>query len=120
VAGAFNPNVANMKRAVQRLERKIDSGVDYILTQPIYSSEKIVELAEATKHIDGPIFVGIMPLTSTKYAEFLHNEVPGIELTDDVRDRMRAVAGDREKSAEVSIEMSKELLDTALEHFNGI
>lgn len=120
VSAAFNPNVANMKRAVQRLERKVDSGADYILTQPIYSSEKIIELAEATKHIDIPIFVGIMPLTSTKNAEFLHNEVPGIELTDDVRDRMGAVAGDREKSAEVSIDISKDLLDTALEHFNGI
>lgn len=120
VAAAFNPNVANIKRAVQRLERKVESGADYILTQPIYDSNKIVELAEMTKHIDIPIFVGIMPLTSTRNAEFLHNEVPGIELTDDVRDRMRAVAGDREKSAEVSIDISKDLLDTALEHFNGI
>lgn len=120
VAAAFNPNVANMMRAVQRLERKVESGADYILTQPIYSSEKIVELAEATKHIDIPIFVGIMPLTSTKNAEFLHNEVPGIELTNDVRDRMREVAGNREKSAQVSIDISKGLLDTALEHFNGI
>src|SRR5690625_1987356 len=108
VAAAFNPNVANMKRAVQRLERKVESGADYILTQPIYDSEKIVELAEVTKHIDIPIFVGIMPLTSTRNAEFLHNEVPGIELTDDVRNRMREVAGDREKSAEVSIDISKE------------
>src|SRR5699024_9337689 len=120
VAAAFNPNVANMKRAVQRLERKIESGADYILTQPIYSSDKINELAEATEHLDTPIFIGIMPLTSTKNAEFLHNEVPGIELTDDVRARMKAVAGDREKSAEVSIDISKELIDTALKHFNGI
>src|SRR5690625_196244 len=39
VAGAFNPNVANVERAVQRLEKKIASGSDYILTQPIYSKE---------------------------------------------------------------------------------
>lgn len=120
VAAAFNPNVANVGRAVQRLERKIESGADYILTQPIYSKEKIVELKEATAQIDVPIFVGIMPLTSTRNAEFLHNEVPGIKLTDEVRERMKAAGADREKSTAESIAISKELIDTALEHFNGI
>src|SRR5699024_6411744 len=104
----------------QRMERKIKSGADYILTQPVYDVEKIVELKEATKHIDTPIFLGIMPLTSTKNAEFLHNEVPGIKLTDDVRYRMRDVADDRERSTAESIAISKELVDVALEHFNGI
>lgn len=120
VAAAFNPNVANVSRAVQRMEKKVESGADYILTQPIYSSEKIIELKEATAHIDTPIFVGIMPLTSTKNAEFLHHEVPGIKLTDDVRARMKAAEGDRALSTKESIAISKELIDTALAHFNGI
>lgn len=120
VAAAFNPNVANVKRAVQRLEKKIASGADYILTQPVYSNEKMIELKEATAHIDAPIFLGIMPLTSTKNAEFLHNEVPGIKLTDEVRARMKAAEGNRALSTRESIEISKELIDTAIEHFNGI
>lgn len=120
VAGAFNPNVANVTKAVQRLERKITSGADYILTQPMYDEEKIAELGDATKQIEVPIFVGIMPLTSSKNAEFLHNEVPGIKLSDHVRERMQAVQGDREKSTAESIAISKELIDAALEHFNGI
>ncbi|HLR73444.1 MAG TPA: bifunctional homocysteine S-methyltransferase/methylenetetrahydrofolate reductase [Pseudogracilibacillus sp.] len=120
VAAAFNPNVANVGRAVQRLERKIASGADYILTQPIYSPEKIVELKEATAHIDVPIFIGIMPLTSTRNAEFLHNEVPGIKLTDEVRERMKEAGTNREKSTAESIAISKELIDTALKHFNGV
>lgn len=120
VSAAFNPNVANIAKAVQRMEKKIESGADYILTQPVFSADKIVELKEATKHIDTPIFIGIMPLTSTKNAEFLHNEVPGIKLTDEVRDRMRAAAGNRALSTQESIAISKELIDVALEHFNGV
>ena len=120
VAAAFNPNVANVKKGVQRMERKIKSGANYILTQPIYSSEKMIELKEATAHIETPIFIGIMPLTSPKNAEFLHNEVPGIKLTDEVRARMKATAGNRELATAESIAISKELLDTALKHFNGI
>lgn len=120
VAGAFDPNVANMKRAVQRLERKINSGSDYILTQPIYDVEKIREMKEVTAHLDTPIFVGIMPLTSTKNAEFLHHEVPGIRLTDEVRDRMKATDGNRARATAESIAISKELIDVAIEHFHGV
>lgn len=120
VSAAFNPNVKNMEQAVKRLERKISFGADYFLTQPVYSKETIIELANATKHIEEPIYIGIMPLTSTRNAEFLHNEVPGIKLTDDVRDRMASARGDKEKSTEIGIEISKDLLDTALEHFKGI
>lgn len=120
VAAAFNPNVKNIEKAVKRLERKVQSGADYILTQPIYSPEAIVELKQATAHIDVPIFIGVMPLTSAKNAEFLHNEVPGIRLTDEVRERMKATGSNRVESTIESIAISKELIDVALEHFNGI
>lgn len=62
------------------------------MTQPIYSVEQIEEVYEATKHLETPVFVGIMPLTSTRNAEFIHNEIPGIKLPDNVR-RAMALAG---------------------------
>ncbi len=120
VASAFNPNVANLEKAVKRLEKKIACGSDYFLTQPIFSSEKIKELKQATKHLDTPIFIGIMPLTSTRNAEFLHNEVPGMKLEDNTRDRMRAVAESRGESIAEGLTIARELIDTAMEHFHGI
>lgn len=81
---------------------------------------KIKEIYEATKHLNVPIFIGIMPLTSLKNAEFLHNEVPGIKLSDEIIERMRAFDGDKEKSQQTGIEIAKELIDTALRYFNGI
>ncbi|UFT99958.1 bifunctional homocysteine S-methyltransferase/methylenetetrahydrofolate reductase [Radiobacillus kanasensis] len=119
VAAAFNPNVAHLEKAVKRLERKIEYGADYFLTQPIFSVEKIEELYHATKHINTPIYIGIMPLTSSNNAEFLHNEVPGMKLTDDVRARMHA-ASDRAKSIREGIVISKELIDTAIHYFHGV
>ncbi|MFD2617308.1 bifunctional homocysteine S-methyltransferase/methylenetetrahydrofolate reductase [Terrilactibacillus laevilacticus] len=120
VAAAFNPNVRNLDRAVARMERKIASGADYFITQPIFDPKRIVELSEATKHIKAPIFVGIMPLTSSRNAEFLHNEVPGIQLTDQARQTMAKVSGNKEQSAIEGINIAKELVDVAMEHFNGI
>ncbi len=85
IGAAFNPNVRHLEKAVQRMEKKIESGADYFMTQPIYSSAQIEALYHETKHIEQPIYIGIMPLTGTRNAEFLHNEVPGIKLTDDIR-----------------------------------
>ena len=102
------------------MEKKIEAGADYFITQPIYSPEKIIEVYEATKHIEAPIYIGIMPLTSSQNAEFLHNEVPGIKLTDEVRARMALFDGNREQSTREGLEVSKELIDVALEHFHGI
>lgn len=61
-----------------------------------------------------------MPLTSTRNAEFLHNEVPGIKLNHNVRDRMRFVSNDRDKSIEQGISIAKELIDVSLRYFHGI
>jgi len=120
VAAAFNPNVRHLDRATLRLEKKIEAGADYFITQPIYSVEKIVAVYEATKHLKVPIYIGIMPLTSSTNAEFLHNEVPGIKLTDEVRARMALSAGHRDNSTQAGIEVAKELVDVALKYFHGI
>ncbi|MGP0585859.1 bifunctional homocysteine S-methyltransferase/methylenetetrahydrofolate reductase [Paenibacillus timonensis] len=118
VGAAFNPNVKHLHKAVERLEKKIASGADYIMTQPVYDRELIVAIKQATAHLDVPIFIGIMPLASGKNAEYLHNEVPGIQLSDDVRKRMEGLQG--EEGRAMGVEIAKELLDTAMEHFNGI
>ncbi|MCI3921523.1 bifunctional homocysteine S-methyltransferase/methylenetetrahydrofolate reductase [Paenibacillus sp. TRM 82003] len=118
VGTALNPNVKHLHKAVERLEKKIEAGADYVMTQPVYDPELIVKLHEATKHLDIPIFLGIMPFTSGRNAEYLHNEVPGITLSDDVRARMAGLEG--EAGRRVSLDISKELLDVAMERFKGI
>ncbi|WP_168122037.1 bifunctional homocysteine S-methyltransferase/methylenetetrahydrofolate reductase [Paenibacillus sp. HB172176] len=118
VGAAFNPNVKHLDKAVQRLERKIASGADYIMTQPIYDPALFERVAEATKHLDIPIFVGIMPLANGRNAEYLHNEVPGIQLSDEVRRRMAGLEGAEGRAEGVKI--AQELLDAAMPLFNGI
>lgn len=109
-----------LDRAVKRLEKKIECGADYFITQPVYTKEKIIEIYEATKHLETPIFIGIMPLTGIRNSEFLHHEVPGIKLSDEVLERMRATGNDKNLATAEGIAIAKELIDTAAELFNGI
>lgn len=118
IGAAFNPNVKHLDKAVQRLEKKIASGADYIMTQPVYDAKLIEEVAKATAHLNVPIFIGVMPLASGRNAEYLHNEVPGIQLSDEVRSRMAGLEGEAGRAEGVKI--AEELLDAATAHFNGI
>jgi homocysteine S-methyltransferase len=118
VGAAFNPNVKHLDKAIQRLEKKVEAGADYIMTQPVYDVALIREIAEKTKHISVPIFIGIMPLASGRNAEYLHNEVPGIQLSDAVRAEMAGLEGEEGRAAGTKI--AKALIDEAVKHFNGI
>jgi methionine synthase I (cobalamin-dependent)/5,10-methylenetetrahydrofolate reductase len=120
IAAAFNPNVRSVEKAVKRLEKKIEYGADYFITQPVFSVEKLLEVYENTKHLDTPIYIGLMPLLSSKNAEFLHNEVPGIKIADSIRNRMAELNDNPVQAAREGIEITKSLIDAALDLFNGI
>ncbi|MDR7239995.1 bifunctional homocysteine S-methyltransferase/methylenetetrahydrofolate reductase [Neobacillus drentensis] len=120
IAAAFNPNVRSLDKAVKRLEKKVHFGADYFISQPVFSEEKLLEVYEHTKHLDAPIYIGLMPLTSSKNAEFLHNEVPGIKIADSIRQRMAQLSDDPLQAAKEGIAISKSLIDAALDLFNGI
>lgn len=120
IAGAFNPNVRSVEKAVKRLEKKIEFGADYFISQPVFSEEKLIEVYEHTKHLNAPIYIGLMPLTGSRNAEFLHNEVPGIKIAQSIRDRMAALNDQPLQAAREGIEITKSLIDTALDLFNGI
>lgn len=120
VAAAFNPNVLNLEKAVRLIQRKVEYGADYIITQPIYDQEKVVILKEALQKakIEVPLFIGVMPLLSGRNAEFLHNEVPGIRLPNEVRERMREAESEG-RSKEEGMNIAKEIIDSIYTHFNG-
>ena len=121
VAAAYNPNVRDISKTKRLVEKKIKSGADYFITQPVFEEEKIVKLAElASNYPDTPFFVGIMPITSYNNAIFLHNEVPGIKLSEEFLSTLEEVKDDKELCQKVALEESKKLLDVALKHFNGI
>ena len=121
VAAAYNQNVRDISKTKRLVEKKIKSGADYFITQPVFEAEKIVKLAElASNYPETPFFVGIMPITSYNNAIFLHNEVPGIKLSEEFLSRLEEVKDDKELCQKIALEESKKLLDVALKHFNGI
>ena len=121
VAAAYNPNVRDINKTERLIEKKINAGADYFITQPIYEHKKIEQLSEiAKKYPDTPFFIGIMPITSYNNAIFLHNEVPGIKLSEEFLNKLEKVKNDKTACQQIALEESKKLLNTVLKYFNGI
>lgn len=119
VAAAFDPNGPNLERRIRRLERKVEAGADLIMTQPLFDPRQARSLHAATRDVGVPIFPGVMPLVSEGNTEFLHNEVPGFMVPDDVRARM-ARAGRGRKARREGIAIAREIIESVLACFNGL
>jgi homocysteine S-methyltransferase len=112
IACALDPTAADLDHEVERLAGKLGAGADLIMTQPIYARaqwERFMERASVRwgDRLPRPVLLGVLPLHTARHAEFLHNEVPGITIPDEVRAAMHAAG---ERGAEVGLEMSLELL----------
>lgn len=90
---AFNPNIADLSGQLRKLDKKLAAGARFVQTQPVFDAGTLARLHAATRPLGVPVLVGLMPLVSERNAEFLHNEVPGIVLPEEVRQRMRGTSG---------------------------
>ena len=89
----FNPNARHLDAQIARLERKLEAGARYVMTQPVFDPALVATVAERTASLGVPIFMGVWPLLNGRQAEFLHNEVPGILIPDPVREKMAGKEG---------------------------
>ncbi len=116
---AFNPNSKNFDAQVKKLERKMERGAHFVMTQPVYEKAMIRKMKEALGPLGIPVLVGVMPVISSRNAEFLHHEVPGISIPDAVREKIRSLP-EGLAQAEYGREVAAELAREVAEHFRGI
>jgi methionine synthase I (cobalamin-dependent)/5,10-methylenetetrahydrofolate reductase len=116
VGAALDPAAADPAREMERLLAKAEAGARWCQTQPVYDLEVLERFFQRTRP-PIPIVVGVLPLHSSRHAEFLHNEVPGITVPDAVRARMKE-AGDRGLRA--GIETAQALLRQLRGRYAGV
>ena len=119
VGVAFNPNSKNFDAQVKKLERKMERGAHFVMTQPVYEKTMIRKLKEALDPLGIPVLVGVMPVISARNAEFLHHEVPGISIPDAVREKIRSLP-EGQAQADYGREVAAELAREVAQHFRGI
>ena len=93
LATGLEPGAADLDKEIRRLERKKAAGAEIIMTQPIFQTDLLETVLRRVEHLEMPVLIGVLPLVSYKNAEFLHNEVPGMQIPLEIRERMRKMPG---------------------------
>jgi homocysteine S-methyltransferase len=109
LATGAEPAALNYTRELARLEEKIAAGAELIMTQPVYDAAVLTKFLRDIEPFKVPVLVGLLPLASVRNAEFLHNEVPGMQVPDAVRERMRRAGSGPSARAE-GVAIAREML----------
>ncbi len=119
IGAAFNPFADDMEKELGRLAKKREAGADFLMTQPVFDINAL-KIAAKSLPIDWnpPILVGVLPLRSARHAEFLHNEVPGITIPDELRAKLASV--DADAARRIGAEYARQIYHAARESFGGV
>ncbi|HLL21868.1 MAG TPA: bifunctional homocysteine S-methyltransferase/methylenetetrahydrofolate reductase [Kofleriaceae bacterium] len=91
LATGAEPAAHDRERELRRLEEKKRAGAELVMTQPVYDPRTLERFLDDAAPLGLPVMVGILPLASHRNAEFLHNEVPGMAIPAEYRERMAKV-----------------------------
>jgi len=116
IAVACDPTRPNLSEEVDRFYQKVTGGAHFTMTQPIYDPQLwrnfLAIYEERYGDFPVPVLIGVLPLQSHRHASFLHNEVPGITLSEEALERMRkAGANGRQEGVKMAQELLLQLKD---------
>ncbi len=110
VGAGCNPGHVDLDFEVERYGLKVEAGAGFFFSQPVFEPDVLQRFLDRVEIFPRvPFMVGILPIVSAKNAEFFHNEVPGMQIPQRVRDRLKA-APTKEEQREIGIQEAQAAL----------
>jgi methylenetetrahydrofolate reductase (NADPH) len=121
IGAAANPFADPFELRVMRLAKKIAAGADFIQTQCIFNVEKFEQWMEGVRarglHKKTHILAGVTPIKSVGAARYMQKRVPGMDVPQEIVDRMASVP--KEKQPEEGVDICVETIDR-LKQIEGV
>lgn len=114
-----NPAAADLESEMGKFGKKAEAGAQYCLTQPVYETRILERFVNDVRGYGIPVLAGVLPLVSSRNAEFLHNEVPGMSVPQPVRDRL-AAAPTRQRARDVGVAVARDMVAAARDLAAGV
>ncbi len=106
---AANPFAYPFEFRAVRLGKKIDNGADFVQTQIIYNVEKFARFMEMCRDLGLPerayILAGVTPPKSLGMARYMKKFVPGMDVTDEVIERMKGAKDKQEEGINICVDI---------------
>jgi homocysteine S-methyltransferase len=99
-----NPGAENPDAELRRFEYKVEAGAEFAITKPIFDVAGFERFMTRIEAFRIPVLAGLWPFESVLNAEFMANEVPGVQVPDAMLERMhRAERADAAAAEGVAI-----------------
>ncbi|MEN6412034.1 MAG: bifunctional homocysteine S-methyltransferase/methylenetetrahydrofolate reductase [Veillonellales bacterium] len=118
VGGALNVNAAKPEVELERMSRKRENGAAFFLTQPVFNESAIEFIAKARSKGNVKLLGGIMPLVSYRNAQFLNNEMPGIQVPEVLINQFDASMA-KQEAEDLGIALAVKIAEEIKPHVNG-
>jgi homocysteine S-methyltransferase len=114
-----NPGALDLDHEIRRFEWKVEAGAEYAITQPVFDVKQLKHFLKRIEHCRIPVVPGIWPLTSYRNAEFLNNEVPGVDVPPEILERMRKCE-DGAAALKEGVKIAQEMLAEVRPYVQGV
>jgi homocysteine S-methyltransferase len=114
-----DPTALDRRRELDRFRRKIDAGAEFAISQPVFNPDALLRFLDELGDCPLPILAGVWPLASYRNAQFMQNEVPGVEIPDWIMERMASVEG-REEQMAMGVRIAQESVARIHQRVAGI
>jgi 5,10-methylenetetrahydrofolate reductase len=113
IGAAANPFADPYEFRVDRLEKKIEAGADFIQTQSIFNVNKFnVWMDEVrSRGLDRKIHIiaGVTPLKSLKMTDRMKFHVPGVDIPEHISNRMKKSGDPKREGYEIALELINDI-----------
>ncbi len=116
--GAINQNRLNLGSEIRRVQKKMEAGAQFFLTQPMFTEQEAQRVLQIKQETGAKILCGIMPLISRKNALFIQNEMTGMCVTQEIVERF-AHADTREAGEAVGVQLAKQMMELTYDFADG-
>ena len=118
IGASCDPNAVPLEPQLRLMRRKAEAGAHFFVTQNVFDEKVLERFMEKARPFGLPVIVGVLPLHNSRHAEFLHKEVPGMNIPEAIRERMRR-AGE-ESGAREGQAMARDFLAFCREKCAGV
>jgi len=109
IGATANPFADPYEFMVDRLEKKIRAGANFIQTQSVFNVDKFElwmdEVRSRGLDKEVHILAGVTPLKSLKMTERMKFHVPGVDVPDKIFDRMKTAKDQKEEGYRIALEL---------------
>jgi methylenetetrahydrofolate reductase (NADPH) len=108
VGAAVDPQCGSWSGLKSRFERKVAAGAQFFQSQLICDFDRLDKfMSQVANPCNKPVLAGIFLLKSAKNARFINRNVPGVDISQEIIDRLEQAANPLQEGVAIAAEQVK-------------